>query len=252
MADNDLFAADSTDGVFDSNLITIDPDKDYFTEFVGEGKKYRDNQAAGRALAEKDAFIERLKNENKGMREDLNQRKTAAELFDQFKALAPTKTEDNQDRHEEQPDKNSLTPEQLKQLINQELSHKEVEASKSQNYKDVVTVLQERFGENAQRKIAQKASELGVDGNFLKVMATDQPKVFLSLFDGVKETEEELFSSVAPRNALNTNTQQKASVGRTKAFYDQVKKDDVKKYWSIETQAQMHKDAMRLGEKFYT
>lgn len=255
MAVIDPFKTVDTGNVFD-DIPVVDPNKDYWSEFVGEGKKYQDQSAAGRALAEKEAHILRLQNETKGMREELNQRKTAAEIFDQFKSLQTPPIPGNQPGEgDDTKDKNSLTAEQLEQLLDQKLQER-VNRDKSQdNYNRVVTELANRFGDNAQRVVAQKAAELGVEGKFLSDMAKTNPAVFMSLFDKVTQTEGDLFSGVAPRNQITTNGTTKSDVvngARTKSHYDKIKADDPNRYWSVAVQGQMHRDAAKLREKFYT
>ncbi len=252
MADNeDPFEAGDTN-LFDSSTL-VDPTKDYWTELVGDGKKYKDQTAAGRALAEKDAFIQRLQAETKGMREELTQRKTVAEMFDQLKELKTTPSgTGNQPTNEEKTEENSLTPEQLKELIRQELNQTSTEAQKQKNYLDVVNVLREKFGDNTRRVIAEKAEQLGVDGKVLKEMASDRPKMFLALFESVKESEADLFLGVAPKSSLETHREKPLNLGtRNKAYYDKLKKDNPTQFWTPAIQGQMHRDAIKLKEKFY-
>ena len=57
---NDLFNTKST-----SQTVSIDPDKDYFEELVGDDKPFKSPKDLARAKLESDKFIEQLKQENR-------------------------------------------------------------------------------------------------------------------------------------------------------------------------------------------
>ena len=46
---------------------TIDPEKDYTAELVGEGKKFKDNKELARSKVESDLFISHLQKEEIGI-----------------------------------------------------------------------------------------------------------------------------------------------------------------------------------------
>jgi hypothetical protein len=252
---NEPFKADADQDVFgEVTTFQIDPEKDYFAEFVGDGKKYRDPQAAGRALAEKDAFISKLQKETKEMREEIQKQKTMEELIDHLtpKHGLTNNRQDNPVRDEDHAAK-ALTPEELSQLVQSELDKRQSKSQLDQNYHTVVATLKEKFGDNANRVIADKAQELGVDINFLKQLATEKPKVFLAMVGQAKPREEDFFSGPVRSTVDPTRlTANKSSGERNKSFYDKLRVQDKNKYWSRDVQAQMHKDAMSLGEKFFT
>lgn len=250
MEHNDPFSVGETDPLND--VVQIDPSKDYFAELVGEGKKYKDPFAAGQALAHKDAFIKKLLSETQGLREELKTRTNFETLMDRLEKQGKPNPGTPPEGSGNPPDKDeTLTPDKIEQLLEQRLSQREQAAQKQQNYTTVVKAVQEKFGANAREVIAAKAEELGVGVDFLKQMAEERPKAFLAMLGEPKQTEPDLFSGPVRSQVNPAANKPLGSSVRNKAFYDKIRKTDPNKYWAADTQVQMHKDALALGEEFY-
>jgi hypothetical protein len=64
------------------------------------------------------------------------------------------------------------------------------------------------------------------------------------------EPEQEIqFNTHSPK-IRKLIAQEQAQRGRTWSYYENMKKDDPKKYWNAKTQAQMHNDAIALQDNF--
>src|SRR4051794_16092193 len=104
----------------------IDQNKDYFSELVGDGKKYKDSQAAGRAIVEKDAFIERLKAEAHGLRQELNTRLKLEEVVDRISSASKSPTSEQPPREPDNGQSASqLSPEDVQALVTKTLTDSE-------------------------------------------------------------------------------------------------------------------------------
>lgn len=253
---SDLFNEDSSPA--------IDPNKDYYEELVGEDKRYKDTKAVGRAIVEKDAFIEQLKKEAEEARTELRARLTVEEMLDQMRNPANTSNESNagatSQQETVQTHNNQILPEDIDKLVEQKLQAKERERSEQAakerseaNLNEVRNKLTELYGSNYASSIKQKADELGVTTEFLTETASREPKAFFKLLDisNQQQPQRDIFQAPA-QSKVNTTAINQVNTGeRTQAYYDKLRKDNPKKYWSSEVQSQRHKDAMRLGERFF-
>lgn len=246
-----------------NNSPVIDPDKDYFVELVGEDKKYKDTKAVGRALVEKDVFIEQLKKEAEEARTELRSRLTVEEMLDQMRNSSNTSNASNAEvtsqQETVQTNKETILPEDIDKLVEQKLLAKEKERNELEakqrseaNLNEVKTKLTELYGPNYAASIKQKAQELGVTTEFLTETAAREPKALFKLLD-ISEAKPQRNIFEAPvQSAVNTSAMNRVDTGeRTQSFYDKLKKSDPKRYWSAEVQSQRHKDALRLGERFF-
>ena len=105
-----------------TNAPQLDETKDYLTELVGDGKKFKDVKDLAKGKAFSDLHIQTLEKTLNQMREELQTRKTAEELINQIALTKPTA---NPDRTGDNlpPDadagkiKSGLTPEDVEKLF---------------------------------------------------------------------------------------------------------------------------------------
>src|SRR6266700_391496 len=95
----------------EADLPNVDPDKDYFKELVGEGKKFKSPEDLARGKFESDQFIEILKKRQDEMRADylkLREDNTAKakleDLIDQLSKKNLASNEDTEVKEEKQPE----------------------------------------------------------------------------------------------------------------------------------------------------
>jgi hypothetical protein len=230
----------------------VDPNKDHFSELVGEGKKYKDSQAAGRALVEKDAFIERLKTEAHGLRQELNTRLKLEEVIDRISSASKSPTSEQPPR---EPDKeqsaSQLSPEDVQKLVADTLTDTEKKTQARRNLAFVEEKLQEAFGPTFRRTVKAQAAKLQVGESFLQNLAAEQPAAFLKLM----EVEGREHSSVTPPPAPSVNS---AALGfkpnsgiKRKSYFDSIKKQDPRRYWSVAVQNELHAEALKQGQTFF-
>ena len=241
----------------------IDPEKDYFEEYVGEGKKYKDTKAAGRALIEKDLFIESLKKEAEEARQELRSRLSVEEALTKLREK-PETYEAGQAHQASQGgsgangdagnnlDIDKLVEEKLAQR-EQELQQKTREQKEQENLSEVQQRLQEVYGPNFATKVKEEAEKLGVSTQFLTETGRREPKALYKLLDldtqrGYRDITD---PAPAPSRVNTAGMTNPGNVDRTQSHYEKLRKTDPKRYWSAEVQQQRHKDALRLGAKFF-
>lgn len=249
----DLFTGTTqTDG------IQIDTTKDYFVELVGEDKKFKTSQDLARSKVEADAFITRLQAENAGMRQELNTKQTLEEYVDKMtatKEAAPVSRTLEQQATEQGGNSATLTADKLDEMIDQRVNAREKDRIHTQNLQTVKQTLQETYGNDYVNKLKETATSLGMSEDYLNQMAKETPKALLKLV-GVSATDSTqsrsnqagLFTPPASVNGFAPNT----GNAQDFSYYEKLRKTSPKEYWTPTVQNEMHKNAARLGEKFYS
>ena len=236
---SDLFNDSNVDNEDVENLeVTLE-------DLVGEGKKYRDPNALAKGAYEKDRFIEKLKQENQAMREDLTSRQALAALVDEIKQSK--KVEQPSNPAPQVGDERSKQPEDVEELVKKLLAQKETETTLSRNQELVKQKLTEQFGSNFNSVVQQRANELGVNIQYMNRLAAEAPQALLALFSKTAGGND-VYSG---GNQLRTEglTQRSTSV-RDWNYYQKIKAADSAKYWDKSTQRQMFEDMKQLGDKF--
>jgi hypothetical protein len=251
--------SDPGDDAFSAPNIQFDETKDYVAELVGEDKKFKDITALAKGKAHSDAFIAHLLRETKELKEELNKRRTLEEFMTNIENRNGTQTPpvpQPTPQAQEQGLQSPLSLEDIKKQVREELEAKAREEKRNANLTEVTTKLRASYGEQASSIIVTRAKELGVSTKQLQDLAADAPAAFFRLVGEPTPAPQQnsaagLFSP--PPSAINTVPQAQINTGdaRTMSFYKKLKAQDPKKYESSEVQVKMHKDAMKLGERFF-
>lgn len=240
-----------------TDIFSDDPNKDYFSELVGEGKKFKDAAALAKAKVEADNFIEQLKRENAQMRQSISSEEKLDALLDQLKKLqAPssgtTITSGNQPL-ESVPNQNpqtqtkALTVDEVQRLLDE----REAKAREQQNLNFAVQKAKEAFGANAKTVIETKASELGMSYDDLVAEAKKRPQAFLKLIEANGPTS----ATRAPQTQINSAAAAKDSNGNVKnnAYYSKLRKEiGNAEFFKPAIQNEMERNAKLLGDAFWT
>lgn len=238
----------------DDNDLQIDPTKDYLEELVGEDKKFKTPKDLAKAKVESDAFIEQLKRETAGLRQELNTRLKLEEAIDRITSSQSHSSEQEPKALEQDKGKPAeITPDQIKDLVAKTLSDSETAALRNRNSAYVEKKLQEAFGPTFRRTLKEQAQKLGIGEEFAANLAAEQPNAFLKLFDVVPTQEAPSTAVNAPRNEVNTDALSFKPNGSAKrqSHFEAVRKKEPSRYWSVAFQNEMHKEAQRQGESFF-
>lgn len=269
-AEDDLFSATDSPSdngqIFEDNgdrPVIVDHSKDYLSEYVGEGKKFKDAAELAKAKAHSDAFIERLQRELSGIRTELNTRVKLEELMDR---MSTTNSERNVNTQATQTAAENgqtgtatknLSSEDIEKVIEQRLAAKEQERQITNNVSTVKNRLMAEYGDNYVAELEAKTKSLGLSREFVANLAKTEPKAFFALMGldsapGTQKKQDDVFST-PPRGSVNTTGFSASGVGEKKFHdFEKIRKEDPARYWSAQVQNDLHRQAMKLGEKFYS
>lgn len=256
MTQDNLFAGEDKTPDF-----SIDPEKNYLEELVGEGKKFKTPEELARGKAEADATIDFFKNQMDRLRDDyLKERETNTsragleEILNEIKQLkSASNTNNDEESGANGTDKNepAFDPNKLQEIVAQQLTAAEQRKQREQNRRIVVEKLQERFGSDYQKALRDQTRRLGLSEEVATQLAETSPAAFLKTLGLDKQDDSDNFAP--PRNQDNRGSFNQKSgkiVPGSWRYYEEIRKSDPKLYWSPKTQTQMLKDSQRLGEAF--
>lgn len=238
----------------------VDPNKDYLSELVGEGKKYKDPAALARSRVEADRHIQRLETEQKALRTDMNSRLALEELvtkLSSYKAPDPAPTGGDDNRSE--PSKTALTADDLARIVDERVSAiSETERSKA-NLNLVKSTLKKEWGNSYVDKMKEKAQELGVGENFLNDLAMKQPNAFLKLMDAnvaqnatttTPNTASPLMGGQVDSSKRQMNAPAVDPHFKGKSYYDKMRREKPSQFWDHKTQLEMNQMGEADPDKF--
>lgn len=220
----------------------IDPTKDYYTELVGEGKKFADNAALARAKVESDAFIARVLEEKRRVEEDLKTRINMQEFLDrvQTPVAQPTPV-----ITPAQAPASELTASNIEELVQRQIAQREADNARSRNLLTVQGKLQEVLGQNYSEQVKQRAKDLGLDIQYFNDTAARSPQAFFELM-GLNRQPEGL--TQLPRGTSNPPTPS-GSV-KNFAYFNKMRKENPVEYsrYGMKEEWEL---AKKMGADFY-
>jgi len=235
--------------------VQADPNKNYLTELVGEGKKFKSPEELARGKYESDTYIklmekrmDNLREDYLKLREDYTARASLEELVDKIDKRQLSSSEPPPAPEVPQP---TIDPKQIESLVSNKVQ--EIETSKRQqdNFNTVRAKLQERFGSNYANVLKEQTESLGLTDNFVNDLARNHPTVFFKTFGLDAAPVRENFQS-PPRTQQRSDSFAPSVQKRDWLFYEALRVNKPKEYLDPKTQIQMQKDVIELGEdQFY-
>lgn len=232
-----------------AQVMNYDPDKDYLSELVGEEKKYKDQQSLAFSKLKADEHIQKLETEMSELRRDLKARTTLEELTDKWAQMRQSDTpidDDNQDRRKDLDEQ--LTSQKIENIFNSKLTEYEKTKKLQDNADLVKNELKKSLGENYTSKVEDELNRLGMSKEEANKLAMEQPRAFLKMLTPSRDDRSSF--QAPPKSAINTPFSPK-NQERTMSYYNSLRDKDSSLYWSPQVQAQLHDDAIRLGERFF-
>ena len=216
--------------------------------------KYKDDLGIAKALLEKDRFIKQLQTETAGLRSELTTRSSVEEALDKLLATnkpqsTPAATDPAGNAQANASSVNGLTIEEVQRL----LEEKEAKTRESANLALAKAKLAEVFGASWQQELIKKGKEIGESAEFFEALAKKNPNALLAIV-GKPVTP----PSTPSLTQGSVNTTQQALNGmqgnvRNKTYYDNLKKTmKPAEFFSPKVQNQLHQDALKLGNAFFT
>ena len=237
----------------------VDPNKNWLEEYVGEGKKFKDVADLAKGKANSDAFITRLQQETEGLRKELNTRIKLEEFMDRMNsqnssgANQATQTAGQGNQTDGTASSATSTPD-IERLIEERLAQKAAELIEKQNLEASRNKLQEVFGKDYQADLERRTNELGLSKEFVGNLAKTQPKALFALLGlDVQQQSRRNDDIFAPKSSMNTSgLGQSQTSEKNWAYFEKMRKQNPASYWSPQVQNEIHRNAERLGERFYS
>jgi len=232
----------------------IDPNKDYFEELVGEGKKFKSPAELARGKAESDLYIEHMKGRMDELRQDYtklhneyNAGPKLKETLDQY--MQELKQSQGNQLPPVLEDKSAVLDEtKLADMIKQHIAANKQVDSEESNARTVESKLQETYGPNYKQLVSQQINQLGISVEFFNDLARKHPSVLYRTLGIEGQRQGESFQ--APPTSTRGNDPFAGPTKRTNAFYQKMRQTDPVKYRDPKTQDQMFKDYIALGDEF--
>lgn len=239
--------------------IVIDQAKDWLGEYVGEGKKFKDVADLAKGKAHSDAFIARLEKEMEGLRTELNTRLKLEEFMDRMnsnnssQAASQTTQTAGSSNQFEGTAQNTISPTDIEKVIEQRLQAREAEKAVQTNLEMTKSKLQAAFGENYVSELEARTQSLGLSKDFVNDLAKREPKALFALLNLNETPQRQAPDVFAPRGSVNTGgLSQASSQEKTFKDYEKLRKENPAVYWSSQVQNEIHRQAEKLGERFYS
>jgi hypothetical protein len=206
-----------------------------------------------KAKAEADKFIERLEQENAGVREEMNKRATFDELLSKInerQAQRPDGSNHEQEgRVADEPSK--LNPEDIKKMVSDNYNQEQAKAAQLKNMNEVKATLEKQWGAGFTQKLKQVVQDLELTEDEAGFMASSRPKAFLKLVLGDKAPTPNV---APPQSSVRIEGVVRRGGENTYSYYKAMMNSSDPKvraeYWSPQTQNKIHNLAMELGEAF--
>lgn len=235
---------------------TLDPNKNYLPDLVGEGKKFKTPEDLAKGKYESDMYINTLTRQFDELRKDFlkereenTSRAKLQELIDQVKSQQTnSSTNPNAKVTEEKP---SVDIKEIETLVSSKIKEDKETSRREANFNLVKSKLMERYGNNFQSVLDQQIKDLDLTINEANELARTRPQVFIKTLGLDQPQIKEGFQS-PPRNNLQSSTFKPTVEKRDWDYYQRMKMEDPVRYASTQTNVQMHKDVMELGEAFMT
>lgn len=241
-----------TDDFLNEEEITIDPNKNYLEELVGDGKKFKTPVDLARGKYEADLYIntltkrmDELRNDYVQLRQDYNTKAKLEEVLDQIKTQQSSSGEPLAKDVDIKPE---LKTEDITKMIASEIQRTRTQEQEEINFRSVQAKLKERFGNNRD-VLNQHLQELGLSEDFAKELARKHPNVFMRTLGLDQPAQQEDFLS-PPRSSQRRDSFAPKVQKRTWSYYQELKKNNPDLYNSKDITVQMHKDYEELGRDF--
>lgn len=232
----------------------LDEDKDYFSDLVGDGKKYKDQNALAKSKIHGDQTIEIFKRrmdeataEIERLRQENTSRANTEELVDQL--MQRFANRETNPAGQNNPPTVDLT--QIESLVSSKIQQNELSKRQAENFNFVKGKLQERYGDNYKKVIAEQIAEMEMTDEELSEMARNKPRILLKTLGLDQEQQQQPFQSPPRSNQrADTFTPTTGPKNRTWAYYQELRKKDPNIWFDRKTAIQMQEDAIKLGDSF--
>lgn len=233
----------------------VDPNKSYFEDLVGEGKKFKTQEDLAKGKVHADHTVEVMKRRldqltadyQKVQEENITKAKLET-LYDKFAAL--TSSNEPPANANNQPTPKPLELDNIDDRIAEGIRKASVLQTEQNNLNTVQSKLTEHFGPNYQNSVKQQIDNMGLSSEDFHTLARKSPQALLKALGVDQPRQTDLFQT-PPRSSQRTDSfAPSGAKKRTWAYYQELKKANPSLYLDRDTGVQMQKDAIELGEVF--
>jgi len=152
---------------------------DIVAELVGEGKKFKTVEDLAKGKLESDVFIDRLKTENKALREALDTEGNPDEVLNRITALLNSKdgTKNTTPQTSNQSTKESLSKDEVLALLSEQDKTKQAK----NNVDSFNSTVNKIFGDKAGEVVSTRLKDLGLDGQTFTTLVASSPQAALRM-----------------------------------------------------------------------
>lgn len=235
------------------------PQENWLEKVVKEkGEAWSDPQTLAKGYASSQEYIASLETQAAELREELGKAKYAEEVLSKMKVGQEPTPKEPTPSHTNNTGATSTentTPipsmDDLKSLINETLTQKEIDNTKAQNLAHAEAELTKLFGTEVEAEMNKRSKELGMQREQLIALAGESPTAFLKLIGSEgqvqRETNSNFSSTSLPVGGFNNG-----SVIKNNSYYQELRRKDSRKYFEPKMQQEVLESRKRLGDKFWT
>jgi hypothetical protein len=207
-----------------------------------------DLDALAKAKFKSDEHIANLEKEQAGVRDELTKRLSFEEVLAKIEANRQSaEPSDNQAHQDARIDEKSLTPDDVKKLLQETLTQEQQKATYQSNVNTVRSRLSEAWGPTFAEKLKQVCSELDISEEEAGQVAMTKPKAFLKLVLG--ETPKQVENAAPARSSVRLDSTPHNGV-KNWAYFEKIRVSNPGEYWSPKVQLELHRQAVKLGDAF--
>ena len=206
---------------------------------VGEGKKYKSVEDLDKAYLNAENHIQKIERENAELREKIAASKGVEEVL----AALGQSGDRERDAETQQP---VIDPQAIQSLVEKTIEQRESLGRQRQNAIEVVTKLQEVYGDKAEEVFNAKQTELGTD---LNALAMSSPKAALALLVPQQQEPVRMASDTSTVNSESLMAKHRNRVGTYDHWKQQYQEGKITQEEMLRGQ---HRSLLEMGrEAFY-
>lgn len=236
-----------------TDLPPVDENKNYLSDLVGEGKKFKTVEDLAKSKVHADATIDVMTRRLDELTEDYKKTRTEnitkAKLEEMLDQIANQKQLGINTPPPEAPNTPQWDAKELDGLLDTKIKAREVEKQQQANADAVVSKLKQQYGDNYQATVTKQIETLGLSSEDFNALARKSPSALFRTL-GLDQTNQENFQAPFRSSQRNDNFAPTGAPKRTWAYYQELKKKDPQLYYDRNIAVQMAKDAVELGEAF--
>jgi hypothetical protein len=207
------------------------------TALVGEKQKYKSAEELAKAYANADEFIQKLKEENARLRQENANAKSLDEVLEQLK---------HPQRQEEATTSPSITSDAIASIVKQQLSTIDAEKIIQTNLKKADKAMKDKFGDKA-FDVFKEAAKTPEQQQALTNLAAVDPDRFVALFTNTAASTPVDGGTVNTVGTTSTSHKKEWS----KAWVNDVRKNDPSRYWSAEFQYSLQNEVVKNPKLYF-